>query len=132
MKIKLLILSLLSLLFCSNGISAQEKENWKEMHSFHSVMGKTFHPAEEGNLKPLKDSANTLLQKAISWQSSTPPKGYDAKITAPILKQLTSKCTEIKKAVSAKKNDATLTKLITEAHDIFHEIMEKCRDTNKH
>ena len=35
---------------------AQQTE-WKQMEAFHSVMSKTFHPAEEGNLKPTKDNA---------------------------------------------------------------------------
>ena len=49
--------------------SAQDKkQDWKEMHSFHGVMSKTFHPAEEGNVAPLKENATALVQKAKEWQ----------------------------------------------------------------
>lgn len=108
-------------------LNAQEKKNWVEMHQFHSVMGKSFHPAEEGKLQPLKDNAAQLLEKAEAWQKSVVPQGYNKTVTAPILKDLVAQCKVIKKAVADKKSDEELTKLITKAHDIFHEIMEKCQ-----
>ncbi len=107
---------------------AQKKADWKEMHAFHGVMSKTFHPAEEGNLQPTRDSATVLLAKAKAWQSSAVPTGFNAKVTKPILKELVAECVAITKAVKAKKNDEELKGLITKAHEIFHEIMEKCRD----
>lgn len=109
-----------------------QQGDWKEMHTFHSVMSKTFHPAEEGNLKPVKENATELVAKAKSWQRSKAPAGYNEKVTSPILKQLVDKCNAIDAAVKAKKSDKELTKLISEAHDIFHEIMEKCKVSEKH
>jgi len=109
-----------------------QQADWKEMHAFHGVMSKTFHPAEEGNLKPVKENATELVAKAKSWQASKAPAGYDAKATAPILKQLVEKCNTIDAAVKDKKSDKELTALITGAHDIFHEIMEKCKVGEKH
>ncbi len=120
------LLVLLSLVIFSLTTQAQKKE-WKEMHAFHAVMGKSFHPAEEGKLQPLKDNAASLVKRALEWQKSVVPQGYNKAITDPILKNLVAKCKEVKAAVKAKKDDATLTKLITEAHEIFHEIMEKCK-----
>lgn len=109
-----------------------QQADWKEMHTFHSVMSKTFHPAEEGNVKPLKENATELVAKAKSWQLSKAPAGYNEKITSPILKKLVDQCNAIDAAVKAKKSDKELTKLITGAHDIFHEIMEKCKVGEKH
>ena len=125
------ILVLLSLVIFTLSVQAQKQE-WKEMHAFHAVMGKSFHPAEEGKLQPLKDSAASLVKRAIEWQKSVVPQGYNKEVTAPILKNLVAKCKEVQAAVKAKKDDATLTKLITEAHEIFHEIMEKCRKEDSH
>lgn len=105
---------------------AQQKE-WKEMHAFHTVMSKTFHPAEEGNLQPVKNNAVLLLAKAKAWKASTPPAGYDAAVTTPILAQLTEDCTAIKNAVGNKQPNEKLKTLITQAHETFHQIMEKCR-----
>jgi hypothetical protein len=104
---------------------AQQAE-WKQMTDFHGVMSKTFHPAEEGNLKPTKANAAELVSKAKSWQSSTVPAGYDAKLAAPILKKLVESCSALEAGVKAKKSDKELTTLITAAHENFHEIKEKC------
>lgn len=108
-------------------VSFSQTVTWKEMHDFHAVMSKTFHPAEENNLQPTKDSAAVLLAKAKAWQSSAVPKGYNAAVAAPILKQLVAECDAINKAVAAKKTDTELKQLITKAHETFHELTEKCR-----
>lgn len=109
-----------------------QKAEWNEMNAFHEVMGKTFHPSENGNLKPLKDSASILLIKAKKWQNAKVPQGYNVNVVEPILKQLVAKCTQIKSAVLAKKEDEKLTKLIAEAHEIFHELIEKCSKEESH
>jgi hypothetical protein len=108
------------------GAYSQQK-NWKEMHDFHSVMSATFHPAEDNNLQPVKDSAAALLIKAKAWQNAAVPTGYNATITKPILKRLVAECAAIETAVKLKKPDSDLKEMITKAHETFHEIMEKCR-----
>ena len=110
-----------------NGV-AQAKADWKEMHDFHEVMSTTFHPAEEGNLKPLREKADLLYTRAKAWKASAVPAGYNAAKTADTLKRLVKQCKSVKKAVKANKTDAELTAMITEAHEVFHEIMEKCRE----
>lgn len=110
------------------GASAQnKKQDWKEMHSFHGVMSKTFHPAEEGNLAPLKENVAVLILKAKEWQSSNVPQGYNGSVTKPILGKLVKQCESVEKAVKKGKKDDDLVRLITQAHDTFHEIMEKCK-----
>lgn len=106
---------------------AQPKGNWKEMHDFHGVMSKTFHPAEENDLAPLKENSGELLTLAKAWQQSKVPQGYNQQVTAPILEKLVQQFVRIQAAVNAKKSDPELKKMITEAHDIFHELMEKCK-----
>jgi len=109
--------------------SAQNKKaTWQEMHDFHSVMSVTFHPAEENNLKPTRDSATVLLARAKAWKKSAVPEGYNEAITKPILKRLVTECEAIREAVKENKSDSELKALITKTHDTFHEIMEKCRD----
>ena len=118
---------IMSLLIIAGLSLRAQKATWKEMHEFHDIMGATFHPAEENNLQPLKDSTAILLEKAKIWQKSVVPEGYNGAITQPILEQLVKECKAIKKAVAEKKPDAELKSMITKAHDTFHEIMEKCR-----
>lgn len=104
-----------------------QKNKWQEMDDFHAIMSVTFHPSEENNLKPLKDSAGVLHQKAKKWKKSDVPSGYNVAITKPVLKRLVSECAAIKTAVKNKKPDNELKVMIAKAHDTFHEIMEKCR-----
>ena len=127
---KQLTLFILTVFLSVSGIA--QKPEWKQMEEFHSVMSKTFHPAEEGNLNPTKENAANLTIKAKAWESAPVPKGYDAAIAKPILKKLVASCEAVEAAVKAKKSDKELTSLITKAHDDFHEIKEKCMVGEKH
>lgn len=121
------IFLLLTLFISSIAVQAQKAE-WKEMKDFHTVMSATFHPAEENNLRPLKEKAADLVAKAKLWQQSAVPDGFNTIITKPILKKLLQQCEEIKRSVKNKKPDTVLKEQITAAHETFHEIMEKCRE----
>ena len=122
---KQVILALISVMTFIT-VNAQ-KQNWNEMHDFHAVMSKTFHPAEENNLQPAKDNATELLAKAKTWQNSVVPSGYDAAAIKPVLKDLVADCMAIEEAVKQKKPDSELKKLVIKSHETFHEIMEKCK-----
>lgn len=125
-KIKLFLLMLVFSLVAFAGFS--QEATWLEMEKFHSVMSVSFHPAEDNNLKPVREKASDLLTKAKEWQSSAAPKGFNGTVTTPILKRLVKQCRLIDVAVKKNKSDAELKKMITKAHDIFHEIKEKCRE----
>lgn len=101
--------------------------DWKEMQAFHGIMAKTFHPAEEGQLKPVRDNADDLLAKAKVWKASAVPASLNKEQVTKSLENLVAKCDEIAKAVKANKSDDELKKLITQAHDVFHEVAEKCQ-----
>jgi len=125
---KFLLFAIISLF---TTFSFGQKAEWKQMKDFHKVISKTFHPAEEGNLKPAKDSAAVLVAAAKTWGQSIVPAGYNEKVVKPILKRLYKQCFEFEKAVAAGKSDAELKTLISQVHDTFHEIMEKCMDEHK-
>lgn len=112
--------------FAFQTVSA-EKMQWKELQAFHAVMSKSFHPTEEGNLQPLKENSENLLAKAKEWQKSAVPADFDKEKTTKVLVDLVAKCEAINTAVKAKANDEDLKKLITEAHEVFHQIVAKCR-----
>lgn len=109
-------------------VMAQEKTDWKEMKAFHGLMSTSFHPAEEGNFKPLKAKSDSLLTAAKLWKASAVPAGYKPKETAETLGKLVKQLSEVNQAVKSKKDDAALKAMITEAHDIFHSIAEKCKE----
>ena len=108
----------------------QKKPVWAELKQFHTVMSSTFHPAEEGNLAPLRERAGELFQAAQKWQEAEIPAGFKKEETKATLKELVIKCGAVMKGVEARKTDADLTRLITEAHDVFHKIVGECRETD--
>jgi hypothetical protein len=110
---------------------AQNQPAWKEMTDFHAVMSKTFHPSEDGDFKPVKENASLLVAKAQAWKDAKVPEGFHKEVTDPILIRLVEKCKNLETAVKAKKSDADLKPLIAEAHDVFHEIKEKCAKPEK-
>lgn len=107
-----------------------QEAKWQQMEDFHAVMSVTFHSADDDNLKPLKEKSGDLLARAKAWQKGGVPQGFNATVTNPILKRLVKQCNAINKAVAAGKTDDELKKMIMDAHEIFHEIKEKCRSTD--
>lgn len=130
---KKIVSALLITIVLFTAAQAQEKKEWKEMHDFHAVMGSTFHPAEEGNLKPIRTRSQEMVDKAVAWKSSDAPEGYNKKAVKSTLKQLVDGAKEIDKMVKANAADKDLVAKLTALHDVFHEIMEKCRkDEHQH
>ena len=63
MKIK--AFAILLVLLAVNAVSAQSTfDKWPAIKEFHAVMSATFHPAEEGNLGPVKLRSQELYDKA--------------------------------------------------------------------
>ena len=122
-KATVMILSLLFIWMISG--NAQAKAKWPEMEAFHKVMSQTFHPAEEGQLEPIRTRSGEMLEKAKAWQKSATPEGYDAKTLKKPLKELVKGAKELDKMVKDKADDAALTARLTSLHDVFHEIMDK-------
>lgn len=107
---------------------AQEtNKTWPELKAFHSVMSATFHPAEEGNLAPIKERAGELFAAVRTWRAAEIPADFKKKETKETLISLEIKCGALQKAVEAHSPDADIKLLLTEAHDIFHKIVGECR-----
>lgn len=104
---------------------AQKKAKWNEMEEFHKVMSTTFHPAEDGNLEPIKTRSGEMLEKAIAWKNSTPPEGYDKKAMMPLLKDLVKGAKKLHKMVKKNATDKAITDKLSSLHDVFHDIMDK-------
>lgn len=111
-------------------IAQDKKPVWAELKQFHSVMSATFHPAEEGNLAPLRQRAAELFQAAQKWQESPVPAGFKKEETQNVLKELVIQCGAVMKGVEARKSDAELTRLITDAHNVFHRVVGECRESD--
>ncbi|MEQ1553515.1 MAG: hypothetical protein ABL929_05015 [Ferruginibacter sp.] len=127
MKKKIQILYIVILTSASVSFAQAKKTVWSEMKTFHSFMSSTFHPAEEGNLAPLRAKADSLLITAKLWQASPIDESFKPKETNATLKKLVKQCGTINNAVKKNASDKKLTLLITQAHDIFHTIVGECR-----
>lgn len=112
--------------------SAQEKKTWKEMDDFHKVMRETFHPAEEGHLEPIKTRSQEMLDKAVAWQKSVAPEGFDKKEVDALLDKLVKGARELDKLVKAKSADKMIKEKLTGLHNTFHGIVEKCKAEDNH
>lgn len=124
-KLVLFTFAMTALLF-ARPMAAQEKAKWAEKDAFHEVMSKTFHPAEEGKLEPIKSRSAEMVEKAIAWKNSTAPAGYDKSAIQKSLGKLVKGAKKLDKLVKKNASDSDIKGQLTELHTLFHEITEKC------
>ena len=107
---------------------AQNKAEWKELKDFHTVMSQTFHPAEEGNLKPIRERSAEMVKAAEAWKKSDIPADYkNVKDIQETLNKLVDGSKNLDKQIKAKASDEEIKKSITALHDVFHTIVGLCR-----
>ncbi len=119
-------LAIVAFVFAANSLSAQAIQGWPAMKEFHEVMSRSFHPTEQGNFEPLRNFAETLAFKAGELSTKDIPKEYKTKELMEKIAKLQAKTQEIAKLVKAKAADQALKQPISDAHDIFHEIVGMC------
>ena len=122
----------LALLVITSSISAQSTfEKWPAIKEFHQVMSQTFHPAEEGNLAPIKARSEEMMNKAALLLKSDIPESFRTNAILASAEKLQLKSRALHKLVISKAPDATILKSITDLHDTFHEIVGLCSDSKK-
>ena len=126
MKKFLSLLMIIAAVTVAKPVHAQEKPKWNELEAFHEVMSKTFHPAEEGKLEPIRTRSAEMLEKATTWKNSTAPEGYDQNAVKKQLKSLVKGAKEINKLVKENAVDNVLKEKLLALHCVFHEIVVKC------
>ncbi len=132
MKKILSLLIVVSAALFFNPAQAQKKEKWAEMETFHEVMSKTFHPAEQGKLEPIRSRSQEMVDKAIAWKNSTAPEGYNQNAVKKTLKKLVKGAKGINSLVQKNAADNEIKAQLSSLHDVFHEIMEKCEKEDHH
>lgn len=101
-------------------------ELWVALDEYHKVMSATFHPAENGDLKPLYQNAADLATKAKTLKLSAIPADYQKDGVANSIALLEKESIALAKLVAKKKSEEELKKGIFALHDRFHEVMGKC------
>jgi hypothetical protein len=120
------ILVIIAFLFTAGIVSAQSMDKWPALKDFHGVMSTTFHPAEEGNLEPIKSHSEELMTKAAALLKSDIPADFRTTAILNSAEKLQLKTKAVHKLVTSKAPDADIVKALTEAHNIFHEIVGLC------
>lgn len=125
--------ALAALLGTAAGLSAETKpSSWAELKAYHGVMAATFHPAEGGNLEPVKTRSGELASVAKAWMLSTPPADFNKPAIVDKLKLLQAESVALDTLVKGKKaTDAEIKAALFKLHDRFHEIVGACRDEGK-
>ncbi|MDI5897331.1 hypothetical protein [Flavobacterium yafengii] len=122
----------LALIVVANSVSAQSTfEKWPAIKEFHEVMSQTFHPAEEGNLAPIKARSEEMMNKAAMLLKSDIPAEFKTNAILASAERLQLKSKALHKLVTSNGSDAAILKSITDLHDTFHEIVGLCSDAKK-
>ncbi|WP_091140053.1 hypothetical protein [Flavobacterium caeni] len=118
--------AIVALLLFAGAASAQSMDKWPALKDLHTVMSQTFHPAEEGNLEPIKTRSEELMHKSAALLKSDVPADFRTNAILNSAEKLQLKTKAIHKLVTSKASDAEITKALSQAHDIFHEIVGLC------
>ena len=132
-----LFLVLIFGLIVAPGSYAQDKEmksndkkdqvSWEDAkEAYHEIMSSTFHPAEEGDFKPLKERYQELAMRAKDWRAVAIPDDLADKDLDKILEKLHKKSSKVGELIVAGASDEDLKKSIFALHDVFHKIVGLC------
>lgn len=132
-KIALLLLVGFGISALMNQASAQSKlQDWNELKDFHKVMSQTFHPSEEGNLEPIKTRIGEMVEKAKALQASKIPADFDNKKVKKAVAKLVTNSQKLQKSIKDGASDKEITKSLSSLHDVFHQIVGLCSETEGH
>ncbi|MBG6187364.1 hypothetical protein [Flavobacterium sp. CAN_S2] len=122
----------LAFIVVANSVSAQSTfDKWPAIKEFHEVMSQTFHPAEEGNLAPIKARSEEMMNKAAMLLKSDIPTEFRTDAILASAERLQLKSKALHKLVKSNGTDTAIVKSITDLHDTFHEIVGLCSDAKK-
>jgi len=129
---KFLLSVLTTLLFTQLSFAQSKFDKWPELKSFHGVMSQTFHPSEEGNLQPIKTRSLEMVNKADSLSKSNIPAEFNKKEVKEAINKLVIDSKKLHELIQNKGNDEEIKKSLSNLHDTFHLIVEKCSHTDEH
>jgi hypothetical protein len=119
------------LLLSSSVFSQTTFDKWPTIKEFHEVMSQTFHPAEEGNLEPIKTRSEEMMLKAEAVLKTNIPEEFRTNSILASAEKLQIKSKSLHKMILAKATDEAILKSLTELHNIFHEIIGLCSEEKK-
>lgn len=104
-------------------------DEWSALKTFHGIMSQTFHPAEEGNLAPIKTRSAEMVEKATQLANSEIPADFKTEKISTAVTKLKEGSQSLHALIQrATATDAEITFSLTALHDVFHEIVGLCRE----
>lgn len=107
-------------------------DDWPQIKEFHQIIDQTFHPAEEGNLQPIKTRSNELAEKALKLKSSPIPSPFNTKEISSLVKKLAADSQKLHRLVEKKSSDDNIKKALIDLHETFHKITGLCSSNDSH
>ena len=118
--------------FALNSASAKTiTERWPQIKAYHELMTKTYHPAEEGNLNPIKNHSELLMEKAEALSVETMPEEFRNPKTIETLLALKKQTQIVNDLVQNNADDDEITQALTKLHKTFHKIVSMCQPEKK-
>lgn len=114
--------------FTISSVSAQSiTEKWKQLNDYHELLSKTFHPAEDGNFDPIKNSSEDLVVKAEALDLKTMPQELRTSQLDETITVLKKQTKTVNDLVQKKAPNAEIMRAFQNLHDVFHRIVEICQ-----
>lgn len=120
-----------SALFTNVTIGQSKFDKWPELKTFHGVMSQTFHPSEEGDLKPIKSRVGEFLEKAEALRTSNIPAEFTKASVKEATDALVKEAKELKALIEKGGKDDDIAKALNHLHDTFHTIVERCNKNDE-
>ena len=105
-----------------------ELSAWAALQDFHGVMSQTFHPAEEGNFKPIMQRSGEMAAKAKALQQAPIPASFRNEKVANSIKLLAAEAEALDKMIKKKAGEGKVKTALFALHGRFHEVMKECND----
>jgi len=130
MKRQLMLMSA-ALLLTLTSFGQGKFANWPEMQSFHNTLAQTFHPAEEGDMKPIRSRSLELFANCKLLNASPIPEEHDNEKMRKTLKRMEKETDKLNALVVLQEQDATIMKQLNMVHNTFHEVVGMCKKEDK-
>lgn len=100
-------------------------EAWDAVkEEYHHLMAFTFHPAEEGDLNPIKKDHAAMAEKAKEFAMLGIPKEQEGKGLDELVKKLQADSEGLSNLISKGATDEEIKTALFALHDVYHRIEE--------
>lgn len=103
-----------------------ETSGWKQLDAFHKLLQDTWHPAQNGDLKPARAKAAEFVAGAETWAKSKGPAKCDNEMARKAIPGVVSDAKAFGNAVAGSASDDAVKAALKKAHDAFEMVAMPC------